>query len=100
MNLLNKLQGGYDQLWQHIIRPARTTYPDSDLGPETFILENIKVKRNSFQLINDRGLVFYGSHFVPLEATSYPCVIYLHGNSSNQTEGYQSSNSEWNTWGN
>lgn len=88
MQLFNKLQGEYDQLWKHIIRPTRTTYPESALGPETFYLEKVKVKRNSFQLINDRGLVFYGSHYVPLEAESYPCVIYLHGNSSNQTEGY------------
>lgn len=38
MNLLNKLQSEYDQLWKLIIRPNRTPYPDSALGPETFIL--------------------------------------------------------------
>ena len=66
MQFLNKIQGGYDQLWKYIIRPTRTPYPDAALGPETFCYENVKVKRNSFQLINDRGHVFYGSHFVPL----------------------------------
>lgn len=66
MQIFNKLQDEYDQLWKYIIRPTRTPYPDAALGPETFTLENTKIKRNSFQLINDRGQVFFGSHFVPL----------------------------------
>lgn len=33
MNIFNKLQDEYDQLWKYIIRPVRVTYPDKDLGP-------------------------------------------------------------------
>lgn len=85
MQLFNKLQDEYDQLWKYIIRPIRSTYPETHLGPEIFDLEGIKVKREDFQQVSQRGLVFYGSHFFPVNASSYPCVIYLHGNSSNRT---------------
>ena len=85
MNIFNKLQGEYDNLWKMIIRPERTTYPETALGPETFVLEGMTVKRNDFQLINSRGFVIFGSHFVPLESESYPCLVYCHGNSSNRT---------------
>ena len=66
MNLFNKLQDEYDQLWKYIIRPIRTTYPETHLGPEQFDLEGIIVERNDFQLVNPKGLVFYGSHFYPV----------------------------------
>jgi cephalosporin-C deacetylase-like acetyl esterase len=85
MQLFTKLQEEYDQLWKYIIRPARTPYPETALGPETFSLEGITIKRCDFQLTNEKGYVFYCSHFVPLHLEQYPCVIYMHGNSSNRT---------------
>lgn len=33
MQFLNKIQGEYDQLWKYIVRPTRTPYPDTALGP-------------------------------------------------------------------
>ena len=45
MQLFNKLQDEYDQLWKYIIRPVRSSYPETHLGPEQFDLEGIKVKR-------------------------------------------------------
>ena len=38
MNILNKFQDEYQKLWQYIIRPERTTYPETSLGPEVFTL--------------------------------------------------------------
>lgn len=48
MNLFNKLEEGYESLWKMIIRPPRSTYPISELGPEAFVLEGIQVKRTDF----------------------------------------------------
>ena len=45
MQFFNKLQDEYDQLWKYIIRPVRSSYPETQLGPEQFDLEGIKVKR-------------------------------------------------------
>lgn len=87
MNIFNKLGEGYESLWKLIIRPQRSTYSMSELGPEVFFLENRQVKRIDMELTNPRGLTFYASHFIPLDLEKYPCVVYLHGNSSNRTEG-------------
>lgn len=87
MNIFNKLGEGYESLWKLIIRPERAMYSQSQLGPEVFCLEGRQVKRVDVVLTNPRGLTFYGSHFIPIGLEAYPCVIYLHGNSSNRTEG-------------
>lgn len=84
-----KLQDDYEQLCRLIIRPARSPYPLSQLGPEEFKLEGTKVKRIDFELTNSRGYVFFCSHFVPLGLNTHPCVVYTHGNSSNRTEGME-----------
>lgn len=47
------------------------------------------MKRIDIELTNPRGLTFYASHFIPLDLEKYPCVVYLHGNSSNRTEGIE-----------
>jgi hypothetical protein len=85
MKFLNKIQGEYDNLCNLIIRPSRLTYQEKDI--DSHISKHIKVKRTGFSLINSDQKVFAGSHFVPTTVDTYPCVIYLHGNSSNQTEG-------------
>jgi cephalosporin-C deacetylase-like acetyl esterase len=51
------------------------------------MLGNKKVKRFDVELTNPRGLTFSGSHFIPMDSENYPCVIYMHGNSSNRMEG-------------
>lgn len=38
MNIFNKLGEGYESLWKLIIRPERSTYSMSELGPEVFYL--------------------------------------------------------------
>jgi cephalosporin-C deacetylase-like acetyl esterase len=87
MNLFSKLEEGYDNLWKMVVRPPRCTYPTNELGPEAFMLEGVQVKRIDVELTNPRGLLLYASHFVPLGQQQYPCVVYLHRNSSNRTEG-------------
>lgn len=51
------------------------------------MLEGVQVKRIDVELTNPRGLLLYASHFIPLNQQQYPCVVYLHRNSSNRTEG-------------
>lgn len=33
---------GYSSLWKAIVRPPRLTYEMSDMGPDTFIINNTK----------------------------------------------------------
>lgn len=71
-----------------IMRPPRSVYeieklPDYLNGPD-----GIKIKRIPVKYQNRRKQTIHGSYFPPSSpAPGNPCVIYLHGNSSNQIEG-------------
>ncbi len=39
MQFIGKIQDEYEQLWKYIIRPTRSSYPESFLGPLNFNLE-------------------------------------------------------------
>ena len=88
MNLIGKVQNEWEQLWRHVIRPARTVYPEGALGPPRFKLKGREIHRKDFYLDNRRGLTFGCSLWTPVEG-KYPCVVYMHGNSSNRTEGVE-----------
>lgn len=87
MNFISKLQSEYEQLWKYILRPTRTTYNEEIIGPSLFTIKEKEVLRKDFQLTNKRGYTFACSLWLPVEVEQYPCVIYLHGNSSNRIEG-------------
>jgi hypothetical protein len=96
MSFIGKIQNDYEQLWRYIIRPARCPYPEKALGPAIITVEGREVHRKDFMLTNPRGLDFCCSLWVPADVKSCPCVVYLHGNSSNRTEGYPQTHSDWN----
>lgn len=52
---------------------------------------DITVVRNDLELVNKRGYHLVCSHYIPKdrEAHEYPCVIYLHGHSSNRMEAHK-----------
>jgi hypothetical protein len=54
--------------------------------------------RKDFQLTNSRGFTFSGSVWLPTVFDKCNCVLYLHGNSGNRTEGYPFRHSAWSTW--
>ena len=95
MNLLGKLQSEYEQLWKYIIRPSRTAYSEDSLGPSSFRLEGQEVIRKDFTLTNSRGYSFAVSLWTPTLFDKCNCVLYLHGNAGNRTEGYPSCHSVW-----
>jgi cephalosporin-C deacetylase-like acetyl esterase len=99
MNLLGKLQSEYEQLWKHIVRPSRTAYSEDSLGPTSFHLEGQEVLRRDFQLTNSRGHSFSASLWTPTLFDKCNCVLYLHGNAGNRTEGSLSPHSAWSTSG-
>jgi len=81
----------YDILWKMIIRPPRSQYSVSELGPVKFRLGTGAYERKDFELRNERGQQLQCSHFMPLEAPNArpvkrPCVVYLHGNCSSRLE--------------
>ena len=81
-------QTGYDQLVNAIIRPPRSRYMMSHLGPTRFYFYEREVARTDFVLLNNQGqklLCSMWEHMSPL-APAVPCVIYLHGNSSSRVE--------------
>jgi len=81
-------QTGYDQLVNAIIRPPRSLYMMSHLGPKRFYFYEREVARTDFVLLNNQGQKLQCSmweHTSPL-APAVPCVIYLHGNSSSRVE--------------
>jgi hypothetical protein len=62
-------------------------YSEDNLGPTAFKLEGQEVVRRDFELTNSRGFTFQGSVWLPTLFDKYNCVVYLHGNSGNRTEG-------------
>lgn len=88
MNFFGKIQSEYEQLWKLIIRPAKTPYKEEILGPSYFKIKNKTYLRKDFELTNQRGLNFACSLWLPTTGESVDCVVYLHGNSSNRSEGY------------
>ena len=88
MNLLGKLQSGYEELWRQVVRPPRNNYTEDSLGPVAFSLEGQEVLRQDFDLTNSRGLTFTCSMWVPSQVDTLNCVIYLHGTTGNRVEGY------------
>lgn len=83
-----------ESLAKLIIRPPRSIYEESDLGPREFHVRDVRGTRKDFQL---RGLggTLECSHFLPVSRHGQsnawnwkrtPAVIYLHGNASNRLE--------------
>jgi hypothetical protein len=74
--------GVLGQLVNGIIRPPRSRYHMSALGPTRFIYRGRRFIRSDIQLKNSRGLVLECSHWEPAPrmASKLPCVIYMHGN--------------------
>lgn len=90
MGILSGITDQYEELWKAIIRPPRDKYLVSELGPDFFTLPgNIKVRRDDFDLKNERGLTLKCSRFYPAAQDNnerLPCVVYLHGNCSSRLE--------------
>jgi len=79
---------GYESLVKAIIRPPRAQYTLSDLGPSRFSISRREFQRKDFQIKNDRGLRLECSWWRPMSppASTLPCVIITHGNSSCRLE--------------
>jgi len=83
-------------VWNLVIRPPRTTYDKSQLGPAEFeIGSGIRGQRRDVRLRTERGFHLECSHFIPRqdkqkgrrrEWQRTPVVIYLHGNASSRLE--------------
>lgn len=84
------IKQSYQQLLHAIIRPPRSNYLLTQLGPENFNFCGKKFHRNDFVLRNPRGLQIVCSLWEPSEEDRVnpvlPCVIYMHGNSSSRLE--------------
>lgn len=81
------LSDTYDLLWKSIIRPPRSQYKLSDLGPTKFRMGSQVYTREDFQLLNARDMKLSCSLFrVFPKRHQSPCVIYLHGNCSSRIE--------------
>ena len=71
-----------------IIRPPRSTYNFKSMPAVNEIPGFGKVQRTGIAFFNERKNQLYGSFYAaPTPARGNPCVIYLHGNASNQLEG-------------
>lgn len=85
------IKHGYNELVNLIIRPPRAQYELEDLGPASFAFGNQQYQRRDFSVVNDRQQTLQCSHWLPRQesvngVTEFPCVIYLHGNSSCRVE--------------
>lgn len=83
------MREGYDELVKAIIRPPRAEYTLSDLGPAEFQYGGVGFVRQDVSIPNRRGLVLCGSLWRRIDmqpGTSFPCVVYLHGNASCRVE--------------
>ncbi|DBA05199.1 TPA: hypothetical protein N0F65_005049 [Lagenidium giganteum] len=85
------LKNGYNELVNLIIRPPRATYELDDLGPDKFPFAGREYMRVDFTVVNDRQQTLQCSHWRPVQddidgVTEFPCVVYLHGNSSCRVE--------------
>ena len=85
------LLSNYDSLWKAFVRPYRQTYHEYDLGPSSFLLDTVSVRRTDLILKNKRGLPLKCSHYEPFniktkQSEAAPCVIYLHCNTGCRLE--------------
>lgn len=80
----------YEEAWKAIIRPYRDIYQVAQLGPNKFSMKGHKCRRIDLKLTNVNGHTLECSHFVPGTdpKLSWPCVVYLHGNSSSRLEAH------------
>ncbi len=89
-SLFNLARHGYEDIVSGIIRPTRSQYPLSLLGPSVFEIEGREFQRTDFALLNQKSQRLYCSFWEPTAksrtAALLPCVIYLHGNSSSRAE--------------
>ena len=56
---------GYSSLWKAIIRPPKAHYEVTDLGPNDFIIDNLRLIRTDIELTNQFGHTLHCSHFEP-----------------------------------
>jgi hypothetical protein len=88
------IKNSYSALVNAIIRPPRSTYDVSKLGPVQFHFCGKSFKRTDFTLVNPRELRFCCSLWEPADSDrpgeALPCVIYMHGNSSSRLEALAS----------
>lgn len=84
------LKNSYQALVHAIIRPPRSLYDVSKLGPSQFQFCGRTFKRTDFTLVNPREQRLCCSLWEPIESdrpsATLPCVIYMHGNSSSRLE--------------
>ena len=92
---LQMAKSGYNELVNAIIRPPRSSYSDSSLGPKEFYFCGRRFQRTDLRLPTTRGgeegekLEIECSHWRPNDPAAgerHPCVIYMHGNSSGRVE--------------
>jgi len=81
------------KLWNFVIRPPRTIYDPSQLGPTEFMAGGIRAARRDLHVRSKSGKMLACSHFVPRqdrkkELRKFPVIIYLHGNSSSRLEAW------------
>ena len=85
------IKNSYQALVHAIIRPPRSLYDLSKLGPRSFQFCGKNFKRTDFNLVNPREQRFCCSLWEPEDSdrssAMLPCVIYMHGNSSSRLEG-------------
>ena len=88
------IKNSYQALVHAIIRPPRSQYDASKLGPVQFHFCGKSFKRTDFKLVNSREQRFCCSLWEPIdsdrESAMLPCVIYMHGNSSSRLEALSS----------
>lgn len=85
------IKHGYNELVNLIIRPPRAQYELADLGPREFAFGGQSYQRVDFEVVNDREQTLQCSHWLPAAESVngvdvFPCVVYLHGNSSCRVE--------------
>lgn len=85
------IKNGYTELVNLIIRPPRAAYALEELGPSSFTFSGREYERKDFTVVNDRQQTLHCSHWLPVQTSingvnEFPCLIYLHGNSSCRLE--------------
>lgn len=80
----------YEEAWKAVVRPYRDVYKLEQLGPAKFSMKGNRCRRMDVDLRNVDGHTLKCSHFVPGTDpnSSWPCVVYLHGNSSSRLEAH------------
>eukprot|EP00002_Diphylleia_rotans_P035302 TRINITY_DN7690_c0_g2_i7.p1 TRINITY_DN7690_c0_g2~~TRINITY_DN7690_c0_g2_i7.p1 ORF type:complete len:440 (-),score=62.23 TRINITY_DN7690_c0_g2_i7:173-1492(-) len=90
----------WDNLCRLIYRPLRSYYEEEDLGPIYFSVEGVPYERVDFEVINPRGFAIKCSHFrrprpesgysnAVEDISSFPVVIYCHGNCGNRLDSFE-----------